>query len=284
VITRTGKYGFPVSLLSEKTREGTSRAVGHSFAILIIIMLCTAGCILIEPDEPVAPTSYPQETVGADQVTATVSAPAPVASAMVAVRNITITRPILLKHYTESHFPEGIAASVASFTDPQTANTVNGHLRWKSQRARVNRSETDRIERTITDIDTAIRGTRLEEDMVLYSGVAGDVPFRILNESRYAGQGYVSGSFDPSVVYHTMAGNGRDRDGYVTMLVFPAKRGSYLLYINETQREVLLPRSMIWDLVSEEKVGRVTFTAGSVPRYRDDDIQNVRLLYMNPIT
>jgi hypothetical protein len=105
-----------------------------------------------------------------------------------------------------------------------------------------------------------------------------------INESRYSENSFVTCSFDPSVIYHSMAVSGRDREGYVSMLVIPQKRGNYLLYVNDTNREVLLPRSMIWELSREERVGRVEFTVESVPRYRDEEMKNVRQLYMTQLT
>lgn len=151
-------------------------------------------------------------------------------------------------------------------------------------RQRTGSGDAARIERSVTDIDTALQSSRLEEDLVLYTGVTMDIFGNILSTSRYSEDGYLLCSFDPSVTYHALQGTGRDREGFVTLLVIPEKRGSYLLYVNETRREILLPRSMGFELAAEEKIGRVEFTAESVPRYRDDNMKNVRLLFMTPIT
>jgi hypothetical protein len=279
---------IPVKIRSEITVTGTSCRPWCCLTILIAVTLCTAGCMLIEPDENGNAAPVPADTLPATEITAVptaqpTQAPAAVSTSIM-VKNITITRPVNLKLYTRINASDDVMASVKSYSDPHTMDTITSYLRWDSTRARTDRTETARIEHTVKNIDTAIRSSRLEEDLVLYSGVTGDVPLRIINESRYSENSFVTCSFDPSVIYHSMAVGGRDREGYVSMLVIPQEQGNYLLYINDTKSEVLLPRSMIWELSREEKVGRVEFTVESIPRYRDDEMKNVRLLYVTSLT
>lgn len=251
---------------------------------ILVITLCTAGCILVEPEETVTPINA--ETIPTEMTTvpAVMATRVPVASTSLPVKNITITRPVNLKPYTRINLPVDVVTSVQSVTNPHTMDTITSYLRWESVRARTGIADAARIERTIKDLDSALISSRLDEELVLYSGVEGDVPLLIVNESRYTADGYVSCSFDPSVIYHEMDTAGRDREGFVSLLVIPQKRGSYLLYLNETTRTILLPRSMIWELDSEEKIERIEFTVESVPWYRDDEMKNVRLLHMTQIS
>jgi hypothetical protein len=254
----------------------------------MIVTLCTAGCMLIEPDETSTPVPAPSDTIPTAEITEIQTAQptlVPVAvSATLPVKNITITRPVKLELYTRINESEEVMASVKSFSDPRTMDGINAYLRWDSTRARTSRTETARIEQTVKNVDTAIRFSRLEEDLVLYAGVTGDAPLKIINDSRYSEESYLSCSFDPSVMYHAMDSAGRDREGYVSLLVIPQKRGNYLLYVNDTKREILLPRLSTWELLREEKVGRIDFTQESLPRYRDDEMKNVRLLYVSSLT
>lgn len=275
-----------VSSRSEKAGPETPWRTGAYLAIILVITLCTAGCILIEPEEDTTPVPVNAATASPDitLVQTAAATPVPVVSTVTPVKNITITRPVNLKLYSRLGLPDDVAGSVDAYADPTIAGSITGFLRWDSVRARANRSEASRIEHAVKNIDSAIVASRLDEDLIVYCGITGDVPLRVRSESRYSENGYLSCSFDPSVISHTMAESGRDREGYQSMLVIPERRGSYLLYVNETKREVLLPRAMTWELDAEEKIGRVVFTVESVPRYRDEEMKNVRLLYMTRIT
>lgn len=279
---------IPVKIRSESNDPGTICRSWCFLAILLIVTLSTAGCMLIEPDETSTPVTTLSETLPATEITAVQTAPPTQVPAAVSttlpVKNITITRPMKLELYTRIQESEEVTASVNSFSDPRTRDRVGAYLRWDSTRARTNRTETARIEQIVKNIDTAIRFSRLEEDLVLYAGITGDVPLKIINTSRYSEDSYLLCSVDPSVVYHVMDSTGRDREGFVSLLVIPRKQGNYLLYVNDTNREILLPRLTTWELQREEKVGRVEFTLESVPRYRDDEMKNVRLLYVTSLT
>jgi hypothetical protein len=268
------------------TRNKVPCRSGGYLAILLIVTLCTAGCILTEPEDIVVPAPVPHETVTPDHTPVQIMTPTlvPRLSANIPVANLTITHPTTLILFSDNNYPEDEAASLNALSDHKTAETINRYLRWESVRTHTNQTDAFRIERTIKNIDTLIRSSRLEEDLVIYCGITGDVPLKIVNDTRYSEEGYVSCSFDPSVIYHAMDDSGRDREGFVSLMVIPQKRGNYLLYVNETQREILLPRAMIWELNSEEKAEVAVFTSASLPRYHDSPMKNVRLLYMTQIT
>jgi hypothetical protein len=293
---------------------GTGCHSGVYFALILVITLLTAGCSLMQPGDTSSPTAAPAETVTpqkapnpaltiqpnqtqpviqpnatqpATQLKNPPNAPQPVnqlnvTQPVIAIKNITITRPKYKNIFPEKEMPDVVVNDVKGFSNPRTADTINRYLRWESVRAHTNNSESVRIMNMVMHIDFALNTTpALKEDLMLYGRVSGDQNLQILNTSRYAEDGYFSCSYDPSVIYQSLSKTERDREGYVTMLVIRQKPGAHVLYTNETTREIILPRSMAWELAGEDRIRRGAFSVDSVPRYKDVEIENVRLLYMN---
>jgi hypothetical protein len=260
-------------------------AAGY-LAILLAVMLFTCGCMQPQPVENTSPTPDPVETTTAEPapVLTTATLPEITQHLTLPVKNITITRPGNLSIYTKRGFTDPVVKAVGGLSDPKAADIINRYLRWDSVRANTDKAEAARITGVVKNIDSAISTTPLKEDIVIYCGISSELGLLITNTSRYSDDGYVSGSYDPSVVYHTLSKSGRDREGYVTMLALREKPGAHLLFVNETTREILLPRAMIWDLNAEEKIGRLVVSLDSMPRYKDDQMDNVRLLYLTRIT
>jgi hypothetical protein len=275
-----------VDWLSGNPVIGTTRRFGTYLALLVIMVLVTAGCTTAAPPENATPSPVPTAVIPVEtpDIITHETLPTPAPSVTLTVKNVTITRPRNVKVYTDMAFPKTTVPAVDAILDPRNATIVNGYLRWESVRTRTNMTEAARIKGIVKGIDTLLDTAYLDEDLVLYYGISGEQPMRIINESRYTEEGYVMASFDPSVIYHTMEKTGRDREGYVSMLVIHTKPGSHLLYVNETTREILLPRGMTGELSAEEKIGRLEFTLESVPRYQDMQMDKVRLLNITLIS
>jgi hypothetical protein len=77
-----------------------------------------------------------------------------------------------------------------------------------------------------------------------------------------------------------MAQGGRDKDGFITMVVTESRRGEHLLFINDTERTILLPHGSVWDLAREEHQDVMNFSVTSFPRYHEEILTKVRLMYM----
>jgi hypothetical protein len=270
-----------VAISTSQSKKGSMSRFMIGATTLVVITLITAGCLFAEPDQGAATVPANAENVPTEQTAAPTlsSGPQPAPSAVIPLKNITIQHPRELTPVTGP-----AATTINGISDPRTFGTVNGYLRWESARARTNASEAARINGMINVIDAAIGYSSLNEDLILYSGISGDLPHRIINDSRYSEPGYVSCTFDPSIVYHTLAINGRDKEGFVTMLVIHQRLGSHILYVNETKREILLPHGMTWELASEEKIGKIEYIMDSTPRYPDEQPEKVRLLYIKQIS
>jgi hypothetical protein len=250
-------------------------------AIVLLLVLFTCGCSQVEPEELGPEDLSPTQIVTSLQPTSIMptetSAPVPI---FISHAVINMSRPKDPVLFTEADFPPEIIQAVTDFTDGNTTDTINGFLRWESVRAKTNRSETAVIRNRIGDIDYAISNSSAGENLILYTGISGELAKRIRNDSYYEERGYIVASYDPSVVYHQMAYGGRDKDGFVTMVVTESRKGEHLLFINETERSILLPHGSVWDLAQEEQQDVMDFSVTSFPRYQDEVLTKVRLMYM----
>jgi hypothetical protein len=251
-------------------------------AIMMLLLVITCGCISVSPQDTIPDVTLVAATTEHLQ-TATIPVPTIQGSSNFSLRDraiLNITRPTSLVSYREKKFQPDIEGSIALYLQDDNADEINGYLRWESVRARTNQSETLRIQSQITNIDTAISSSVLNERVILYAGISGDLPNRIRDERSYAEPGYLICSYDPSVTYQDLIRGRQDKEGYVTMLVIERTRGNRLLFINETMREILLPRGMIWEVVREENINNMDFSTDATPRFQNDPVEKVRLLYL----
>lgn len=250
-------------------------------AIVLLLVLLTCGCSQVDPEELGPEELSPTQIIPSQQPATIAPTETPVpAPVLISHAVINMSRPKDPVLFTKADFPPAIHQAVRDFTDGNTSDTINGFLRWESVRARTSRPETATIQRQIGDIDYAISNSSTGENLILYTGISGELAKRIRNDSVYEERGYIVASYDPSVVYHQMANGGRDKDGFLTMVVTESRRGEHLLFINETERSILLPHGSIWDLAWEEQQDVMDFSVTSFPRYQEEDLTKVRLLYM----
>ncbi|NMB78839.1 MAG: hypothetical protein GYA23_07060 [Methanomicrobiales archaeon] len=200
----------------------------------------------------------------------------------IASKKITITRPRTLPVFSVPTAQPAAALAISNLSNARSAESINNYLRWESFRARTDPAEAARIKTLVRDADAAIGISTITEELVLYRVAGREQAHAILNTSRFADDGFLTCTFDPSVAYHASDKTGRDQDGYLNLLVMRQKNGDHLLYINESAREILLPRAMTWELVGAENINTLAFTLESVPRYQNDELKNIRLLYMTP--
>jgi ADP-ribosyltransferase exoenzyme len=251
------------------------RIMAGMIAVLLIVFMISCGCLQVEPEElppqPVTPLSVTTVfTTGPISTMENTSGTPPA---------VVIFRPKQTRPFTELQFPPDIEKAVSDFAGGNTTDTINGFLRWESVRARTDQPDAARIQEQIRRIDTALFNATAKEDIRVYLGVSGEQAKRIRNDTVYEEKGYVIASYDPSVVYHRLAGSGRDKDGYLTMCVIDERRGGYFLIVNATEREVLLPRGGIWDFAREDTYDKLEFSADSMPRYGNIVPTKVRLIY-----
>jgi len=243
--------------------------------LLLILTTLFCGCLQVEPEEipPLTASSLVNITESPAvmvNITENISSIAPV-----------IVLPSLKQTslYSDQDFPLEVKKAVSDFTEGKTTNTINGFLRWESVRARTNQSDAARIQEQIHRIDYAVFNTSLRENVTVFIGINGEQAKRIRNESVFEEDGYSVASYDPSVVYHRFANNGRDNDGYLTMCVVDLRRGSHVLFVNATGREFLLPHGSIWDVAGVDTYEELEFSADSIPLYKDIIPKKIRLIH-----
>jgi hypothetical protein len=241
------------------------------FVVVLMPLLC--GCLQVEPEE-LPPITIPNTvTTTGSEVVQSISDTTPRIPPP-----ITITSPRLTSLVSSQDFPPEIQTAINDFTDGRTSGAINGFLRWESVRARTNKEDTARIQEQIHRIDYAFYNTSLKENISVYVGLTAEQARKVRNESVFSDSGYIIASYDPSVVYHQLAGTSRDSEGYLTICMIDFQRGNHLLYINATEREFLLPRDGIWDVDGEDTYRELTVAADSIPRYDDMVQTDVRII------
>jgi hypothetical protein len=141
-------------------------------------------------------------------------------------------------------------------------------------------------ERTFFDfmtvnLDTAESLSTISADMILFRGITPGVAGIVLNSSAWNEAPFAGTSYDITVTLDQYAN--RDADGYLNVLVIPRRAGENILYINEDQREFLLPRGTSWDVVSIKTVKDISVNA-DFPLHNQSGhtarFSNVRLIYL----
>jgi len=256
-----------------RSRLGKMRAGPLALLLIFLVLIC--GCLDVEPEELPHQTTSPLQSVTASP-TVTGNITMSVSSVF---RPISITSPRQVRLFTELGLPAESEGAVRDFAEGKTTETINGFLRWESVRARMNQSETARIQDQIRRIDSALFNATIYENITVYTDISGEQSRRIQNDSLFSENGYLIASYDPSVIYERVRISGRDNEGYLTMCVIDFRKGNRLLFVNATDREFLVPRGGIWEVAGEETFDQLLFSSDSVRRY-DDVIQTkVRLIY-----
>ena len=257
----------------EKIRSHTGAAIAGIITLLIIFSILFCGCMDVEPEElPLQATS----TVAT--ITTSLTEPTSTPNISSTPPPVAITSPRQAVLFTEQGFPTEVKSAISDFANGKTTDTINGFLRWESVRAKTSPSDAASIQDQIHRIDYAVFNTTIQENISVYVGVSGEQAKRIQNDSVYEEPGYIIASYDPSVVYRKLANSGRDSEGYLTMCAIDFRGGSHLMYLNATDREVLIPHGGIWDVAGKETYEKLDFSKDSIPRYDEIILTKVRLI------
>ncbi|OPX63925.1 MULTISPECIES: ADP-ribosyltransferase [unclassified Methanoregula] len=254
-----------------RSRTGCLPAGIIILALACFLLIC--GCLQVEPEE------LPPETPAIPVTIAESPALTPTPGTTVAIPPaISITRPRLTGLFSAQDFPAEVKAAVMEYSSGKTSDTLNSYLRWESVRARTSKQDAATIREQISRIDYAMYNTSLKENISLFIPLSADQARKVRNESVFSENSYILASYDPSVIYHRFAERSRDNDGYFTMCVIDFRPGSHPLWINETEREFVLPRGGIWDVAGEDTYEKLRFAADSIPRYDDIVLTKVRII------
>jgi hypothetical protein len=191
--------------------------------------------------------------------------------------------------YTDRGFNDSVEASIAWWIEPgfgDNTTEYRNYLRATPEEQKTKYSEAKQIffNFITPNLDYAINASPLHETQVLYRGVSPAVAAIILNNASYIEKAY------PSFTYDIAFGLDFVRpspDGFKNILVIQREKGQDALFINEDEREYLLPRNTSWDVVKAYNVDNLTVkadftiynTTGNTAEYN-----NVRLIYIKERT
>jgi hypothetical protein len=189
--------------------------------------------------------------------------------------------------YTRRGFEEPVKAAVAWWMSPGFMDNTTEFRRWErgtNEGKRVypeeNRIFFEFIEK---ELDAAERGSVLHHDHTLFRGIHPGVAGMVLNTSAYHEPAFASTSYDIS--FSLDAFGVRSPDGYRNVLVMERGSGDHALYINEDEREYLLPRGTDWTVTRATNVENLTVVAAFPLHERTSGtafFDHVRLISLQP--
>jgi len=186
--------------------------------------------------------------------------------------------------YTERGFDEGSTAAISWWMAPDFMNNTSeyrGYLRQSEENRLKYPEEKQIFFNFITNsLDQAESSSTAKEDLILYRGISPGLAASVLNNSVYREPAYASTSYDITVCLDIFGP--RSADGYQNVLVLQRKAGDHLLYINEDEREFLIPRNTDWHLIKSVDIDNLTIS-GDFPLHLGEDthsLQKVRLIYI----
>ena len=195
---------------------------------------------------------------------------------------LNLTKPQGFIPYQKRGFNPEVVSAIATYTIYNNSREINNYLRFENVRAEVglNKSKEERLEKLKKNLDSALNNSTMPQDIVLFRGLGGPIVDSIRGNLSYIELGYGSASYDISKPYMYATNNSRDKEGYVNILVMVRHKGEISLYIDENEREILLPRVLTWDMIKEVKVERLYLDTEFAPLVPKQIYEKVRLLYL----
>ena len=206
---------------------------------------------------------------------------------LLATKNLVLTRPSAQDRvpYTGRGFNQSVEAAVAWWMYPGF-DEENRQFRYYHRSTTEEKSAFPVEERTFFDfitgnLDAAECISTISSNVTLFRGITPGVAGIVLNSSAWNEAPFASTSYDITVTLDQYAN--RDAEGYLNVLVIPGHAGKHILYLNEDQREFLLPRDTSWDVVSVKTVKNLTVNA-NFPLHNQTErtarFTDVRLIYL----
>jgi len=188
-------------------------------------------------------------------------------------------------NYTDRGFPEQVNAAIAWWMFPgfDDANReYRRYLRGSPEERAAYPVEEQRFFTFVTkNLECAEREGRVSRETRLFRGVTPSVSALVMNSSWWRETPFASTSYDITVTLDPYAT--RDAGGYANVLVLSRQPGDQALYINEDQREFLLPRNTAWDVIRIEEIRNLTVDADFVLHNRTEksaSFHDVRLIWL----
>jgi hypothetical protein len=212
--------------------------------------------------------------------------PEPLASA-----DLVLTRPAAadLVPYTSRGFLKPTEAAIAWWMSPGFMDNTSEFRMYQRKTAeeRAAFPEEHRIffDFIETGLDDAEQQSVLMNDIILFRGISPGVAAAVLDHAVYREPAFASTSYDITLSLDSFGP--RSPDGYRNMIVLERHPGDHALYINEDEREFLLPRGTTWHVVKAVNVENLTVQADYPLHNRtatSASFDKVRLIYVTETT
>ena len=221
---------------------------------------CT--CPAVTPPVPLMPTALP--AICPAVIQKTIPGP-PAAPESLASADLVLTRPPaadIIPYTARGLFPSA-EASIAWWMSPgfmDNTTEFRGYLR-KTAEGKAAYPEEHRIFFDFIEagLDDAEHQSVLKNDLVLFRGISPGVAAMVLDNAEYREPAFASTSYDISLSLDAFGP--RSPDGYRNMIVLERQAGDHALYVNEDEREFLLPRGTRWHVVKAVNIGNLTVKA-----------------------
>lgn len=224
-------------------------------------------------------------------LTSNKTASTPVVPEQLENATLVLTRPSAaqLVPYTDRGFTEAEEASIAWWKEPgfgDNTTEYRNYLRATPEQQKTQYSEAKQIffNFITKNLDATIAASPQIEDLILFRGINPTVTKSVLNNGTYIEPAYPSTSYD--ITLSLILFGTRGDDGYKNVLVMNRSKGKDSLFIDEEEREFLLPRNTEWAVIKAVNVDNLTITA-NFPLLSDnkttDSVSKVRLIYIRQI-
>jgi hypothetical protein len=193
-----------------------------------------------------------------------------------------------LAPYTERNFSPSEKAAIAWWMAPAFMDNTSEFRRYQRSSPE-KRSEYDEEKQIFFNfiqdsLDSAENQSVVGNDIILFRGITADFAGVILNNSEYREGSYASTSYDPVVSLDVFSYSGEEETK--NLLVLERKAGEHTLYINEDEREYLIPRGSDWQVVQSVLIDNLSIESDFYLYNRtkmSDAFSNVRLIYITPV-
>ena len=166
--------------------------------------------------------------------------------------------------YTARNFSPASEAAVAWWMSPAFMDNTSEFRTYERSdgNKRLTYPEEHRIFFSFIEdgLDQAELASVLKDRVVLFRGIGPSLAASVLNSTQYREPAFASTSYDITL---SLGGfSPRSADGYRNILVLERDAGEHAVYINEDEREFLLPRGTRWHVVKTVNVENLTVRAG----------------------
>lgn len=209
----------------------------------------------------------------------------PVVPETLASSTLVLTRPAAsdLIPYSKREFSQPQKAAIAWWMSPGFQDNTTEFRRYERQSPESKAAYPEEL-RIFYDfieqsLDSAERESAVQHNIILFRGINPVVAGTVINNAQYQEPAFASTAYDITVSLG-MFGQ-RMPDGYRNVLVLQRYPGDHILYINDDEREFLLPRGMTWNVIKAVNIENLTVTA-DFPLYSANvsSFDHVRLIYV----